>query len=94
MTHTAYLTDGLAHDHRPVESNMAPSLNMSNTRLTGRHDGFWGVWEPVLGRAGGGGGGGRRASSSSVDSVVPDGGRTTLSRRGGVFRLVPKQQGA
>lgn len=53
--------------------------NMTNAR---RHSGFWGVWEPVLGLAGDGGG-------PSTDHGLPSRWRTTLSRRGGVFRLVP-----
>lgn len=44
--------------------------------------GFWGVWEPVLGRGGEGVGGVLRRPDN-----VP--GWTTLSRRGGAFRLVP-----
>lgn len=94
VTHTAYLTDGLARNHhRPPGSTVRSPQGAS---YTSRHTGFWGVWEPVLGRTGGGGGGGggggKRGSSTSVASAVPDGFRTTLSRRGGVFRLVPKQE--
>lgn len=58
-----------------------PAANVGNVR---RHSGFWGVWEPVLGPAGDGGG-------QSTDHGLPSRWRTTLSRRGGVFRLVPSR---
>lgn len=57
------------------------AANVANAR---RHSGFWGVWEPVLGLAGDGGG-------QSTDHGLPSRWRTTLSRRGGVFRLVPSR---
>ncbi|CAM9475230.1 unnamed protein product, partial [Ectocarpus sp. 8 AP-2014] len=56
-----------------------PAANVANAR---RHSGFWGVWEPVLGLAGDVGG-------QSTAHGLPSRWRTTLSRRGGVFRLVP-----
>eukprot|EP00903_Cladosiphon_okamuranus_P014876 g13775.t1 len=96
VTHTAYLARGLANDHRPLEEDVAlSSMDMPIISHKARRIGFWGVWEPVLGRAGGcgaGGGGARRAGFAKGASVVPDGSTTTLSRRGGVFRWVPKQQ--
>lgn len=56
-----------------------------------RHAGFWGVWEPVLGRAGGGGGGGSSITASSRDSTGAERWRTTLNKRGGAFRFVPRK---
>ncbi|CAM9893353.1 unnamed protein product [Ectocarpus sp. 6 AP-2014] len=58
-----------------------PAANVGNAR---RHSGFWGVWEPVLGLAGDVGG---QSTAHGLSSRW----RTTLSRRGGVFRLVPSR---
>ncbi|CAM9352286.1 unnamed protein product [Ectocarpus sp. 4 AP-2014] len=70
----------LALTATPRHGNL-PAAKVANAR---RHSGFWGVWEPVLGLAGDGGG-------HSTDHGLPSRWRTTLSRRGGVFRLVPSR---
>lgn len=74
-----------------LTSKTLPSPIVSNAH---RHAGFWGVWEPVLGRAGNGGGDGgdgRSIAARSGVGAVPDGWKTTLNRRGGAFRFVPKR---
>ncbi|CAM9372886.1 unnamed protein product [Ectocarpus sp. 12 AP-2014] len=106
VTHIAYLTDDLSNGNHgvgnkgstswfaeaapaatgvPTADDAPPETDSSffvgNAR---RHSGFWGVWEPVLGLAGDGGG-------HSTDHGLPRRWRTTLSRRGGVFRLVPSR---
>lgn len=74
-----------------IETKTTPGTyippNVSNSY---RHAGFWGVWEPVLGRAGGGGGS-RGITASSGDGVGTERWRTTLNKRGGAFRFVPRK---
>lgn len=72
-----------------------PLAQFPNVSSSNRHAGFWGVWEPVLGRAGGGGGsggGGTSIATRSGDGAGTgiDRWSTTLSKRGGAFRFVPR----
>ncbi|CAM9870421.1 unnamed protein product, partial [Pylaiella littoralis] len=83
-------------DHVAEGSTLeTPLAQFPNVSSSNRHAGFWGVWEPVLGRAGGGGGsggGGTSIATRSGDGAGTgiDRWSTTLSKRGGAFRFVPR----